>query len=89
MGYDCIRLERERSGFKVTVTDPEIEKANRARDNKDSPSTAWRDPNVEFIFDDAPKAIAFITKAIDIALPVDTYTTAFDKLAKEAGANDE
>lgn len=88
MGYDCIRIERERSGFKVTVTDPEIEKSNRARDTKDGPCGAWRDPNVEFIFDDVPKTLAFVEKAIEIALPQDTYTTAFDKIAKEVGADE-
>jgi len=84
MGYSCIRIERERDGFKVVASDPKIEAQNRARDSKDGPSAPWKDPNVEFLFDTKAQTIAFVEKAIDIALPADEYTTAFDKLAKEA-----
>lgn len=88
MGYDSIRIEREREGFRVRVTDPAIEKANRARDNAKSgdtiSSTPWRDPNVEFEFETKEQVLKFIESAMDIALPKDTYSTTFDKLAKEA-----
>lgn len=83
--YNCIRIERERNGFSVKATDPEIEKANAARRGKDydGPSE-WKDPNVEFSFDTKEQVIAFVEKAIDIALPADEYSSAFDKIAKEA-----
>lgn len=84
MGYDSIRIERERSSFCVTVTDPEIVKANRASDKGSVPGP-WKDPNVEYTFDDKEQVLKFLDKAMDIALPADTYTSAFDKLAKEAG----
>ena len=84
MGYDCIRIERERDGFEVTCTDPAIVKANQARDTAgDGPRDPWRDPNVEFMFDTKEQVLKFLEKAMDIALPADTYTTAFDKIAKE------
>lgn len=85
--YDCVRIERDREGFKVRVADPEIAKANRERDKKsegNAPVAEWRDPNVEFEFETKEQALAFVAKAIDIALPQDEYTTAFDKFAKEA-----
>lgn len=85
MGYDSIRIERDRTKFCVSVTDPEIVKKNRARDKVDGPSDPWQDPNVEYTFDDVPSLLKFIEKAVDIALPADTYVSAFDKLAKEAG----
>ena len=85
MSYNCIRIERERNGFSVKVVDPEIQKANRERERKDydGPSE-WKDPNVEFSFDTKEQVMVFVGKAMDIALPADEYSSAFDKLAKEA-----
>lgn len=82
--YDSIRIERERDGFCVRCSDPAIEEENRKRDSKDGPSGPWKDPNVEFEFETKAQVLAFIDKAIDIALPKDDYSTAFDKIAKEA-----
>lgn len=86
MGYNCIRIEREREGFEVTCTDPKIEAANRARDGdgEKSPRVPWQDPQVEFNFETKAQVLAFLEKAIDIALPADEYSSAFDKIAKEA-----
>lgn len=83
MGYNCIRIERERSGFCVHATDPAIEKANREQSRKDGP-TEWKDPSVEFSFETKAQVLAFVEKAMDIALPADEYSSAFDNLAKEA-----
>ena len=82
--YNSIRISRDRGNFQVRATDPEIEKANRARDSKDGPSSPWQDPEVEYTFETKEQVLAFVEKAIDIALPVDNYASAFDKLAKEA-----
>lgn len=88
--YNGIRIERERDGFKVRVSDPEIEKSNRKSSGAESVGGSWRDPNVEFEFDTKDQVLEFIEKAMDIALPKDDYSTAFDKLAKEAkGKSDE
>lgn len=84
VGYNCIRIEREREGFEVTCTDPKIEEQNRQRDSKDGPVGPWKDPQVEFFFDTKAQVLAFVEKAMDIALPADEYTTAFDKFAKDA-----
>lgn len=85
MGYNSIRIERERNGFKVCASDPAIIEANNKRRGKDydGPSE-WKDPNVEFSFDTKEQVMAFLEKAMDIALPADEYSSAFDKLAKEA-----
>lgn len=88
MSYNSIRIERERGGFKVSATDPKIEASNRARDSKDGPCAPWKDPNVEFIFEEKSQVLAFVDKAMDIALPADEYTSAFDKFAKEAKGTD-
>lgn len=84
MSYNCIRIEREREGFEVTCTDPKIEAANRARDGKNGGCAPWDDPQVEYTFETKAQVLAFLDKAIDIALPADEYSTAFDKLAKQA-----
>lgn len=91
MGYgDCIRIERDRDGFSVTVNDPEIEAANNKRNSKDDgPYTPWQDPSQEYNFETKEQVLAFIEKAMDIALPTDTYSSAFDKLAKQAKEVDD
>lgn len=84
MSYNCIRIERERDKFCVYATDPEIEKRNRLRDKEGGESGPWISPNVEYSFDTKEQVLKFVEKAMDIALPEDTYTSEFDKLAKEA-----
>lgn len=88
MGYNCIRIERERKGFCVKATDPAIEKANRERsksgDGDCCAPSEWKDPQVEYDFETKEQVMKFLESAIDIALPEDTYTSEFDKLAKEA-----
>ena len=85
MSYSCIRIERERSGYEVRCTDPAIQKQNEARSTGgDGPCAPWKDPEVEFMFESKEQVLKFLEKAMDIALPEDTYTSAFDKLAKEA-----
>jgi hypothetical protein len=88
LSYNSIRIERERGGFKVCASDPKIEASNRARDSKDGPSAPWKDPNVEFIFETKEQTLKFVESAMDIALPVDEYTSAFDTLAKAAKGTD-
>lgn len=90
MGYDCIRIDRARSGFNVTVTDPDIVKANQRRDRNSGASLGpWQDPQIEYSFEDKAAVLKFLDKAIDVALPEDAFTSAFDKLAKEAGGTQE
>lgn len=84
MGYNSIRISRERGGFQVRATDPAIEAANRARDHDEKSVAPYRDPDVEYNFDTKEEALTFIEKAIDVALPAETFTSAFDKFAKEA-----
>ncbi len=84
LGYNSIRIERERNKFCVRATDPEIEKRNRMRDKSGNMDQPWVDPCVEFNFDTKEQVLKFVEKAMDIALPEDTYSSAFDKLAKEA-----
>ena len=85
MSYNCIRIERERGGFEVACNDPAIQKQNEQRNKGDSCCGAdWKDPNVEYTFETKEQVMAFLDKAIDIALPKDEYASEFDKLAKEA-----
>lgn len=77
-----ITICRDRNGYSVRASDPEIEKANSAR--KDSP---WKDPSVEYNFKTKDQVLAFVGKAMDVALPEDAFSSAFDKLAKEAQGN--
>lgn len=82
--YNCIRIEREREGYEVKVNDPEIQKQNEARNTKgDGPCEPWKDPEVEFHFETKEQVLAFLEKAMDIALPAETFSSAFDRIAKE------
>lgn len=82
--YESIRISRDREGFCVSVTDPEIRKANEARDSKTDCCAPWQDPNCEYDFENKAQVLAFLDKAMDIALPADDYSSAFDKLAADA-----
>lgn len=85
MSYSCIRIERERAGYEVKCADPAIQKQNEARDTASKGAIApWKDPEVEFKFETKEQVLKFLEGAMDIALPTDTYTSTFDKLAKEA-----
>lgn len=78
MSYDSIRISRERNGFEVCVTDPEIAKKNR------EDKGPWMDADASYQFETKEQALKFIESVIDKALPPDEYSAAFDKAAKEA-----
>jgi hypothetical protein len=61
-------------------------KANRERDKKDKGDccpSEWRDPQVSYAFSDRDGVIAFIKENIDKAMPVDEFSSTFDKAVKE------
>lgn len=76
----CIRIERSNSGFEVHLTDPEIQ----AQNDKNKEGDNWQDPCVEYTFENKDQVLAFLDKALDIALPESEYSSSFDKLAEEA-----
>lgn len=86
MYNDCnIRIERTQNGFLVSMTDPAIAKANDTRNKgSDGCCSPWQDPNVKYSFEDKQGVVDFITSNIDKALPVDEYSSTFDKAAKDA-----
>lgn len=77
---DRIVIKRDRNGWEVEITDPEIVQYNDQRGDDDS----WCDPCVEYNFETKEQVVAFVGQAMDIALPEDTFGSTFDKLAKEA-----
>lgn len=82
---DCnIGIERTQNGFLVRITDPDIVKKNKERDTKDGCCAPWQDPQVKYSFEDKQGVIDFITKNIDKALPVDEYSSTFDKAVKDS-----
>lgn len=86
MRSDCnINIERTQNGYLVRMTDPAIVEQNEKRDKgSDSCCAPWQDPQVKYSFEDKQGVIDFITKNIDKALPVDEYSSTFDKLAKDS-----
>lgn len=77
-GMSNIQIEREGDGYEVTVTDPEIEKANNKSKSR------WKDPCVEYHFDTWNQVKTFLDKVVDKALPADEYSRAFATAAKES-----
>jgi hypothetical protein len=87
-GSSCtIRINKLANGFTVSMTDPEIVKANKKREEKrkpDSPYPPWRDPEVTMAFEDADSVITFLKDNLDKAMPNDDdYETSFTKALKE------
>lgn len=86
---DCnISIERTQNGFLVRITDPKIVKQNQTGDKSSDCCAPWQDPQVKYSFEDEKGVIKFITDNIDKALPVDEYSSTFDKAAKEADKDD-
>lgn len=86
-----IAIKRLQNGYVLRMTDPEIvkENENRARQKDGSMSGRWRDPEVEFVFDDRDEILKFLNDNIDKALPMDEYSSSFDKAVKEATSDNE
>lgn len=83
---DCdIRIQRHQNGYTVRITDPAIVKANRERDKaaKGETCAPWRDSQVSYAFTTREEVSSFIKANIDKALPVDEFSSTFDKAAKE------
>ena len=79
-GMGCIRIERAQNGFTVTVRDPKIVAEN------EKPNSKWKDADREFVFDDLAKAMRFVEKVADAALPKEVQTSTFDKAFADASA---
>lgn len=85
----CIRITRDQNGYVVAATDPKIREANE----KQSPSTVWRDPEREYHFDTCEQACQFVEEIMEKALPLDPappdpFAAAF-KEAVAAGGDDK
>ena len=83
-----VRICRVQNGFEVSLSDPEIVKANNKRSTGNGALTPWKDPDKKYAFKDMATALSFVEKTAELALPKetekDTYDTAYDKAAKEA-----
>lgn len=81
MGNCDIRIERNRNGYEVTVTDPEVVKKNNINRGE---GVVWQSPHREYQFATKQQVMKFVDKVFDQALPADEYNAAFDKAAKES-----
>ena len=80
----CIRVERNRNGYEVTVTDPKVIEENEK--GREGSAISWKSPHLEYQFKSKDEAVKFITDVFDDVLPEpdDQYAAAFDKAAEEA-----
>lgn len=87
MSEYSVRICRVQNGFEVSLSDPEIVKANQKRDSAKGAVAPWRDSQKTYVFKDMKAALSFVEKTAEKALPkeeVDSFDTAYDKAAKEA-----
>ena len=76
---NSIRIERAQNGFTVCMDDPAIVAENQKGDGP------YRDPEVEFVFDDEAEVIAFITKNLSKIIPEKgDYASSFDDAVEES-----
>lgn len=88
-GGDCnINIQRTQNGYLVSMTDPKLVEQNNKRETKDGCCAPWQDPQVKYSFEDKQGVIDFVSANIDKALPVDEYSSTFDKEAKKADKDD-
>ena len=75
-----LKIEVNRGGFGVYVSDPDIQKAN------ENAKTPWKDPWVEYNFDTVQGVCAFVTEVLPKLQPEDsssTFDAAFARAVKE------
>lgn len=80
MGECVIRIERLANGYEVEITDPAIVKANQSRQG----SKPWRNPKINYAFKTVEEVLAFLSKNLEKALPMDDYSTSFDAAAGDS-----
>ena len=79
-----VYIERKQNGYEVEITDPKIVEQNRDPKSK----APWREPKKSYVFKDVKEVLAFLNKNLDKALPVDEYTSSFDKAVGELDDDD-
>lgn len=79
MSESICKIERLANGYEVELTDPQI-----AKDNMNMKSgKPWRDPKVCYAFKNVKQVIKFLSQHLETALPLDEYSTSFDKAKEE------
>lgn len=82
MSEYCCRIERAKNGYTVEMRDPKIVAENN-RPKKSGEPSAWRDPNVEYVFKDIDGVLKFLKANLDKALPMDEFSSTFDSEASK------
>jgi len=74
-----VYIERKQNGYEVEIHDPKIVEQNRDPSSK----RPWRDPKRSYVFKSVKEVLDFLNKNLDKALPMDEYSSSFDKAAGE------
>ena len=72
-----VTISRVANGYQVRLTDPKIRESNKKSKGE------WQDPEVVYVFRDIKKAMEFLEKNVDKALPAKTYDTSFNEAVAE------
>jgi hypothetical protein len=78
----CIKIERDRNGYEVTVTDPKIIEENEK--GREGSAVSWKSPHLDYHFKTKDEVMRFIEDVYNDVLPEEKFATAFDKAAEEA-----
>lgn len=77
-------IEKKVNGFTVCVVDPQIKKANAKANSR------WRDPEIEYVFPNLKKALAWINENADkLALEPEDDKSAFTSAWNEATTEED
>lgn len=79
MSHNVCKIERLANGYEVELTDPQIVKENQSA----KLGKPWKDPKVCYAFKSAKEVVKFLSKHLETALPLDEYSTSFDKATEE------
>lgn len=82
MGDSCCRIEKLKNGFEVEIRDPEIEKANSARDSS-KVYKPYKDPWVSYVFKDIDEVMKFLKKALPKCTSGGEFESSFDACCAE------
>lgn len=87
MDGQVVRIERAKNGFTVEMRDPEIEKRNRERDEKEDGPVGYESPFVSFVFESTEAVLEFLGKNLEKAMPLDEFDTSFEEAAAKERSN--
>jgi len=85
---DDIRIKKLTNGYSLYFRDPEIVKANQARDLSTRNNKPYRDPEREMAFKNAKELTTFLNTNLEKLCVAEDYETSFSNAVMESEDDD-